>query len=892
MTPADKLSSLRSRAAEDPVSVIEELTAELADGSGDPDRCYLLAELLTRSGRPGDALRYVDDAAAGFQSAGRLMDAWRCDAGRTDVLGVLGRHTEAAEAALRLLTNLGDPTGDEERTRLAASAHANLGSCWESAGRYIDSLAEHDQAIALANALGDEVLAALMEINRSNVLNLLGRSEQAASALRRAWRVLSDAGEQGELAAVAINLGETECLLGRPDEGLAWFDSARQLLGPGDAIDEAAVLVESAEALRRLGAHSAARDRYRQALERMGQTPLGWIEARAWFGLGDAERAEGDPIGAASAFARAAVLFDSAENVPGAVAARLEATADALDDPASRRSARRVASAALDAVDPTAWPLQACLAHVRLSELTDDDAVTEDHLKAAVDLAQSTGVPHVVHRAEHALAHHLLDQGRTAEAEGHLDAAVEAIERIRGHLPNEALMLSFPRDTASTFDDVVRLRVRQGRIAAAFAAADAARSRVLLDLGTPEPTSDPDVRQIEQSLDALYDQFLGFGSTPDGEVNRTAKVVGLRLLEDRARQLEAELERLRFDRAAPRRSGGLHAVAESNSCPAEIVLLYTMLDGKLALFVRHGERIELYRELADLSTVVAEMEAFADAGRRALAAKTAGIRPNLSRAQVRLTRLGELLLEPAWQIIDQHRITDVTVIPHGPLHSVPYHALGLAGETLIDRVAVTVAPSLAVRSQCAARRTTSARTVVVGQTQDDLPGIGEEVAALGREIPGAVTLEASGATLAAVADAASGAGCLHLASHGIFRPDAPLQSGVRLADGWLTALRASRLGLHGALVVLSCCDTARATVSAGEELLGLQRGFMQAGARNVVMSLWPTPDLTTGDLMLAFHERLHAGLRPAEALRAAQLGVRAEHPHPWWWAPFIVTGAG
>jgi CHAT domain-containing protein len=232
------------------------------------------------------------------------------------------------------------------------------------------------------------------------------------------------------------------------------------------------------------------------------------------------------------------------------------------------------------------------------------------------------------------------------------------------------------------------------------------------------------------------------------------------------------------------------------------------------------------------------------------------------------------------------------VVPHGPLHAVPFHALGPAGDTLIDRVAVTVAPSLGVRSQCAARRTDSARTVVVGQAQDDLPGIGEEVAALGRAIPGAVILEDAHATLDAVAEAASGAECLHLASHGIFRPEAPLQSGVRLADGWLTALRASRLGLNGALVVLSCCDTARTTVSAGEELLGLQRGFMQAGARNVVMSLWPTPDLTTGDLMVAFHDGCRSGLRPVEALRAAQLGVRAEHPHPWWWAPFIVAGAG
>lgn len=900
MTSEDELRELRSRAADDVTAVIEELTEELDDEGGDPDRCYLLAELLTRTGRPAEALRYIEDAASGFRSSGRIMDTWRCDAGRTDVFGALGRHAEAAEAATRLLDNLGDPTGDDGRTRLAAGAHANLGSCWESAGRYVDSLAEHDQAIALANTLGDDVLAALMEINRSNVLNLLGRSEHAASALRRAWRTVHDAGEHGELAVVAINLGETECLLGRPDEGLTWFDMARQLLGADEkAPDEAVVLVESADALRRLGAHRAARDRYRQALELLDRNPLGWIEPRAWFGLGDAERAEGDAIAAATAFARAGELFEAAENLPGAIAARLEATAISTGDAVFLTSATQAATAALDAIDPDQWPLQACLAHVRLAELSDDDTVAEHHLEAAVDLALSTGIPHVVHRAEHAMAHHLLDRGRTMEAEGHLDAAVAAVERTRGHLPNEALMLSFPRDTASTFDDVVRLRVGQGRITAAFAAADAARSRVLLEAGTRHSptTGDPEVRQLEQALDALYDQFLGFGA-PSGsqvssEVSRTGGVGELRRLDHQARQLEGELERLRFDRAVPLdNSDGTSMAAESDRRAHEIALLYTMLDGEIALFVRHGDDIELHPGLADLGAVVNEIHAFADAGRRALAARSAGISLNLRLAGVRLARLGELLLAPVWPLIEQHRIDELTVVPHGPLHGVPFHALGPPGDMLIDRVAVTVAPSLSVRAQCARRRTDSTRTVVVGQPQLDLPGIGEEVAALGRTIPGAVILNDRDATLAAVAEAVAGAGCLHLASHGIFRPDAPLQSGVRLADGWLTAMRASRLELDGALVVLSCCDTARATVSAGEELLGLQRGFMQAGARNVVMSLWPTPDVATGDLMVAFHEGCRSGQRPVEALRSAQISVRAEHPHPWWWAPFIVAGAG
>lgn len=155
-----------------------------------------------------------------------------------------------------------------------------------------------------------------------------------------------------------------------------------------------------------------------------------------------------------------------------------------------------------------------------------------------------------------------------------------------------------------------------------------------------------------------------------------------------------------------------------------------------------------------------------------------------------------------------------------------------------------------------------------------------------------VVLVDGAATIEAVSAAAGTARCLHLATHGLFRVGSPLQSGVRLADGWLTAERAARLDLHGALVVLSACDTGRSLVLAGDELIGLQRGFLLAGASAVVMSLWPARDDVSVVLMSQFHRHLATGLSPSASLRAAQLAARQAYPHPWWWAPHLVTGAG
>ena len=79
----------------------------------------------------------------------------------------------------------------------------------------------------------------------------------------------------------------------------------------------------------------------------------------------------------------------------------------------------------------------------------------------------------------------------------------------------------------------------------------------------------------------------------------------------------------------------------------------------------------------------------------------------------------------------------------------------------------------------------------------------------------------------------------------------------------------------------------------GEGLLGISRGFMFAGAPRIIASLWRVPDRATSELMKAFYRGiLVKGLRPADALRAAQLAVRGEKrwSSPYYWAAFVLQG--
>jgi CHAT domain-containing protein len=90
-------------------------------------------------------------------------------------------------------------------------------------------------------------------------------------------------------------------------------------------------------------------------------------------------------------------------------------------------------------------------------------------------------------------------------------------------------------------------------------------------------------------------------------------------------------------------------------------------------------------------------------------------------------------------------------------------------------------------------------------------------------------------------------------------------------DGILTAEEVGNLDLRGTwLVVLAACDTGIGEPRSGEGVMGLRRGFVQAGAQNLLMTLWPVFDVSSGELMLDFYSALHQNNNPSEALARVQ----------------------
>jgi CHAT domain-containing protein len=143
---------------------------------------------------------------------------------------------------------------------------------------------------------------------------------------------------------------------------------------------------------------------------------------------------------------------------------------------------------------------------------------------------------------------------------------------------------------------------------------------------------------------------------------------------------------------------------------------------------------------------------------------------------------------------------------------------------------------------------------------------------------------------------------IHFATHGLVDARYPGLSALVLSqfddrgnpqDGFVRLADIYNLKLDADLVVLSACDTALGREVRGEGLIGLTQGFMAAGARSLVASLWQVPDRATAELMTKFYGfMLNDGMRPAEALRAAQLESAAEprFRHPYFWGGFVLVG--
>jgi len=887
-----------------------------------PRANYIRAGAHNINGEFEEDLRLTRAAHDGYAALGINLEALRTNVGKMAALLELGRYEEALDAGRVVLDAL-DGEGDlevaptpEETGLLIAFVHGNRGGCYEYMGRYEEALQayaiaeERFESLGMTERLG-EILG-----NRGAILLQLGRGDEALSAYEAVADISEKAGLTISRAKALVNIGEAHLRLGNYALSLDAFEQTRRLLEPlGALADKHLFLRDTANAYLALNLYSEALVAYQEAEGLLRAAGMVHDQAQALWGMGSALIARSELEKAGEALAGAAVLFEEAGNVPLLSGVILE-QASLFEARGDHEAAITTASRALDLVSGNEWPVQLVYAHLRLADLRLADplpAAAEPHLLEARRLVERLALPQLRFRLNERLGRLRRMQGRDEEARVLLEAAVEEIERLRGTVTQDSMRASFLRDKTAAYEDLLRLYLAtedENGIRRAFAVAERAKSRALVDLLTgvaeagPAMSTDFElegrIRASRADLNAVYNEMLG--GYDDAEHR-----MSLPDLRTRAVELEGEISRLRLHAATGSAPDPFVASVPPSTIqdtfPSDVMLLaYHAVGDEIVAFVGRCGHVRVARGVGTVSSVQRLLQKLAvqwerfragqEFTRRHMTLLERSARQVLTALHGELVAPLEPLLEEAVSAVgDPGASSKLVVVPHGPLHQVPFHALFDGERHFIERFEVAYAPSATVYALCQEREPRDPGRALVFGVEDPLtPAAVVEALAVADRLPEAEVRVGEEATMAALRAEAPGRGSLHLACHGLFRADNPMFSSLKLQDGWLTAADVMSLDLDGALVVLSACESGRNEVVEGDEILGLTRAFLRAGAATLVVSLWLVQDETTAELMGIWYERLRKGEGRAASLRAAQLEIKARYPHPYYWAPFVLTG--
>jgi CHAT domain-containing protein/tetratricopeptide (TPR) repeat protein len=894
------------------------LCADLADRAAAPTAVprasYIRGQTYAANGELDAALRMAEAAHAGYIACGKNLEALRTHVGRMSVLLELGLYREALDAGQIVLDTL-NGRGELEITPtrqqadlLTALVHQNRGGCYEYIGLYEEALVAYAAAEGRYRVLGmTERLGEILD-NRGAILLLLGRGKEALAAHEAAAAIFAAAGLTLSHAKALSNIGEANRQLADYRRSLDAFERARRLYDSlGALADKGLLLIDTAGAYLELNLYAEALAAYQKAHALLRHTGMVHDRARVLWGIGSTLIARSEFEEAETALVEAADLFAAADNAPLLSGVMLEQAAlqEARGDHgAAVATVRR----ALSLVSERDWSVQRVYAHLRLADLLlPDDSEAESHLQEASRLAERLALPHLRYRLNERLGSLRRLQGRDEEARVLLEAAVDEIERLRGTVAHETMRASFLRDKTTAYEELLKLHLASGGDEdshSAFAIAERAKSRALVDLLTgvvqvsatlADDAVEGRIRDLQSDLNVTYGRM--FGGTDDD--------MPLPDLRGRAVELEREISRLRLRAAATSDLFAPPAASDSlQHLPPDVTLLaYHLVGDEIVTFFHAQGVIRVVRNPGSATTVarlVQQLDAQWDrlgTGREFAERHMALLERSTQRV---LTSLYEELIEPLEPFLEEtvDRTSDRTeashklvIVPHGLLHRVPFHALFDGGSYLLERFEVSYAPSAKVYSLCQGRIPRGFdKALVVGVADPSIPAVAEETQAIVKHLPAAELLRDQQATVEALRLKVPGCGVLHLACHGMFRVDNPMFSSLKVGDGWLAASDVIRLDLDGALVTLSACESGRNEIYAGDELMGLTRAFLGAGATTLVASLWLVQDETTAELMENWYEHLSQGVGRATALRNAQLALKDKFPHPYYWAPFVLIG--
>ncbi len=895
----------------------------------------LLGSIHYHAGEPQDALEAWDEARRIFRKQrDRKYEAWARNMMalvRRELSDFRGALAEFEEA-FRLQRGLDDRQAQQV-------VLGNIGLTQTDLGDLVGAEAAFRQALALAREVGDRDGECWHLSNLSFVHNLAGQNPRAIEYADSAITLAHDMGRAEDEVAGLLSRASAAMDLGDPISALKACYRALPIADSlADARHRAGVLLTLGRANTDLGRLDRARSGYLLSdslFREIGAESGSW---EALIGLCEVSVREGDStraiaraestlrICAKAGYAEGeeflALFLSGLKRERGDLGGALALSTRAVD--LSRRDGRRKHEALA----------LARRARVRLA--LGDPAGAADDASEAREIAREIQSPEVGWECEMVRG----DIDRETDPGGalaHYEAAMDAVEAIQRELRLEEFKAAYLAGRMGLYYKAADLLVSLGRDRDAFAVCERSRARAFRDLlaSCPKVISPHVARSLasrnvvlEERLQALRASVSRMAAAPAPDRDR------IRTLEREIARAKREWEDVRARILLEDPRYGTFVAGAWRPEPEDVLqaigtdvamIVYALGPHASLCFVVRDGNVRATRLNAGSAAVAEEVEAL----RRPLHApwSLATLAFDVGRAM----RLRAEIFDPIAPLVNG--VSRLVIVPDGALNYLPFEMLVLPADRddasdalygafrrttfLGDRYAVQYlsAASLAVPFPVADPSRAGGRSprtlLAMGcptEMGSALRDTEWELRAIGKLFSDAIVGVGPAATEGRFKTLAPQFRFVHISSHGTVDEEAPLYSSLRLSpdssgveDGILHAYEVLSLSLDCDLVALSACETGLGRLYAGEGLLGLTRAFIYAGARQALVGLWRVNDASTAILMERFYANLARGLDPAEALQQAKRalremvvpgpgGRRMSYAHPFFWAPFVLTG--
>ena len=893
-------------------------------------------DALRRMDRDQEALPFLDAAGDEFLAIGDEVSWARTRIGRVSACLQLNRTGEAlrdAAAAREVFVRYG-------KHLRAGQIDVNAAIINYEAGQYDQALRLFDRAIETYAIQGEgvELYIARAKANKAITLAAMGRFREAVALHEQARATFANhQGQEVSVARQELNIALIYAAQGHYSQALLLFNRSRSIFQRNSMQFQASeVAQQSCLCLLRLNRVEEAYELAGETINYFRQSP-GHRHNLAHSLMYQAEAAmlEGDYRDADEKLQEASTILEEIGFTGLASVVRLHKAELYFADgnlEASLREARHVADAF---AEQEALPqlARASLLQARIAANLGDTTSAEYLCHQALDIAQGQDLLELEYRCDYLLGLIAEYHGDLEEAASYYDRAINGIDVVQSHLVMDERS-SFLEDKGGVYKQAVILALKQGNSERALVYVEKAKSRVLGDylrnnIDIRLRAGDQAGEAILEDLSRLREEQAWFSnivyeaeneaSLSDTAIMRIRSMApgqAKQEMQKRERSIEHMLEQLQLrlagdivSRSRPQWTDSIITKLWPTIEHTVLMLEYYLTEQDLYIFeiTRDGIDVHVVKEavprlerLLSLWRVNLDLAAQAS-GARDRAQAFAGLQENCLGL---LQRLYDLLLKPVSSALES--CEHLTIVPYGMLHYLPFHCLFDGVQFVVERLDVSYLPSAALMEICQQRghraeenRIPLKKSLVMGLSDGGrLAFAVQEAEAVAQQI-GAPSILNQKATTVLLQEEGANSPIVHIAAHGLFRLDAPNFSHIKLADRQLSTIEVFNLDLSSCtLVTLSACETGRAIVGGVDEVIGLGRGFLYAGAASLMPTLWKVDDASSAELMEMYYQALLSEYGKAAALAGAQRAFLARartsivpyRVHPYFWGGFHLIG--